>query len=61
MTASTLIRVVERGARRPIELVGHGRVQDRATTDLWVWEAPNGRDYAMTGRTAPAATPTSGT
>ena len=49
VTASTLIRVVERGARRPIELVGHGRVQDRATTDLWVWEAPNGRDYAMTG------------
>ena len=49
VTASALIRVVERGVRRPIELVGHGRVQDRATTDLWVWEAPNGRDYAMTG------------
>ena len=40
---------MERGARRPIELVGHGRVSDRSTTDLWVWEAPNGRDYAMTG------------
>ena len=49
VTASALIRVVERGARRPIELVGHGRVSDRATTDLWVWEAPNGRDYALTG------------
>ena len=47
--ASAVIRVVERGVRRPIELVGHGRVQDRATTDLWVWEAPNGRDYALTG------------
>ena len=49
ISASTVIRVAERGARRPIELVGHGRVKDRATSDLWVWEAPNGRDYAMTG------------
>ncbi len=49
VAASALIRAVERGVRRPIELVGHGRVQDRATTDLWVWEAPNGRDYALTG------------
>ena len=49
VSASTVIRVAERGVRRPIELVGHGRVKDRATSDLWVWEAPNGRDYAMTG------------
>ena len=48
-SASAVIRVSERGVRRPIELVGHGRVKDRATSDLWVWEAPNGRDYAMTG------------
>ena len=49
VSSSTVIRVVERAVRRPIELVGHGRVQDRATTDLWVWEAPDGRDYALTG------------
>ncbi|MYI39498.1 MAG: hypothetical protein F4115_10455, partial [Acidobacteria bacterium] len=49
VSASTVIRIAERGVRRPIELVGHGRVKDRATSDLWVWEAPNGRDYAMTG------------
>jgi len=49
VSASTVVRVAERGVRRPIELVGHGRVKDRATSDLWVWEAPNGRDYAMTG------------
>ncbi len=48
-SASTVISVTERGARRHIELVGHGRVRDRATSDLWVWEAPNGRDYAITG------------
>ena len=49
VSAQTVIRVRERGVRRPIELVGHGRVKDRATSDLWVWEAPNGRDYAITG------------
>ena len=49
VSASTVISVTERGARRHIELVGHGRVRDRATSDLWVWEAPNGRDYAITG------------
>ncbi len=48
-SASVVIPVSERGVRRPIELVGHGRVSDRATSDLWVWEAPNGRDYAITG------------
>ena len=49
VSASSVIEVRERGARRRIELVGHGRVKDRATSDLWVWEAPNGRDYAITG------------
>ena len=49
VSASTIVSVTDRGAQRPIELVGHGRVKDRATSDLWVWEAPNGRDYAITG------------
>ncbi len=49
VSASTVILVSDRNVRRPIELVGHGRVSDRATSDLWVWEAPNGRDYAITG------------
>ncbi len=43
------LSVVARGARRDIELVGHGRVPDRATSDLWVWEGTDGRDYAITG------------
>ncbi len=49
VSASTVIAVGDRQVRRHIELVGHGRVSDRATSDLWVWEAPNGRDYAITG------------
>ena len=31
------------------EFVGHGRVDDTHTSDLWVWEGLDGRDYAVTG------------
>ena len=43
------LEVRPRDIRRDIELVGHGRVSDRATSDLWVWEGQDGRDYAITG------------
>ncbi len=43
------LEVRRRGIGRGIELVGHGRVSDRATSDLWVWEGQDGRDYAITG------------
>ena len=29
--------------------VGHGKVFDSHTSDLWVWEGVDGRDYAVTG------------
>ncbi len=47
--ASTTVVATPRNVRRDIELVGHGRVADRKTSDLWVWEAPDGGDYAITG------------
>ena len=48
--ADRLTVIVEpRGARREIELVGHGRVSEYGTSDLWVWEGVDGRDYAITG------------
>ena len=43
------ITILARDVQREIELVGHGRVSDRATSDLWVWEGADGRDYAITG------------
>ena len=43
------LEVSQRDVGRGIELVGHGRVNDRATSDLWVWEGQDGRDYAITG------------
>ena len=48
-SVSRSLRVVPRNVKKRIELVGHGRVRDRGTSDLWVWEAPDGRDYAITG------------
>ncbi len=35
--------------RRKLVKVGHGPVLDVHTSDLWVWEGADGRDYAVTG------------
>ena len=44
-----VLSVRPRDVKQTIELVGHGRVKDRATSDLWVWEGADGNDYAITG------------
>lgn len=44
------IRATERFVdKRKLEFVGHGEVLDVHTSDLWVWEGVDGRDYAVTG------------
>ena len=48
LSARQVISVSERKSQRQIELVGHGRVKDSATSDLWIWEGADG-DYAITG------------
>lgn len=48
-TATATISVEQRGVQRDIELVGRGQVVDRHTSDLWIWEGADGRDYAITG------------
>ena len=48
-SALRTVEIVPRGVRREIEVVGHGAVRDRRTSDLWIWEAADGRDYAITG------------
>ncbi len=48
-SASDVVEVEPRDAKHEIELLGQGRVNDRKTSDLWVWEGPDGRDYAITG------------
>jgi hypothetical protein len=49
VVAAQTVAIEPRGIRKMIEVVGQGRVADRKTSDLWVWSAPNGRDYAVTG------------
>lgn len=43
------ISVEPRNVRRSLEVVGKGIVPDVKTSDLWVWEGVDGRDYAITG------------
>jgi len=43
------VEVSSRDIAKDLVKVGHGPVRDQHTSDLWVWEAANGRDYAITG------------
>jgi len=47
--ATRSLEVTPRNVRKRFEVVGHGKVRDRHTSDLWVWEGTDGRDYALTG------------
>jgi hypothetical protein len=43
------VRITPRNVGAALRQVGHGPVRDVHTSDLWVWEAADGRDYAVTG------------
>ena len=47
--AEAALRVVPREVAQTLQFVGHAPVRDRGTSDLWVWEGPDGRDYAALG------------
>ena len=47
--ASQTVQIRSRDMRRDVEVVGRGLVLDRHTSDLWIWEGIDGRDYAITG------------
>lgn len=49
LSARTSFRVVERDVIQKLEIDGHGREQRVRTTDFWVFEGRDGRDYALTG------------
>lgn len=48
-TAQHTVAITQRDVTQEIELTGQGLVSDVHTSDLWVWEAADGRDYAITG------------
>ena len=49
LTARTSFRVVQRDVIQQLEIHGQGREQRVRTTDFWVFEGLDGRDYALTG------------
>ena len=55
------LEIVPRDVTREIELVGHGAVRDRHTSDLWVWEGPTAETTPSPEPGAPRATLISGT
>lgn len=42
-------RVSSRDAVRKLDVIGHGREARVFTTDLWIWQGVDGRDYGITG------------
>ena len=48
-TSRTTLGVTKRNVTGKFKFVGHARVQDTHTSDLWIWEGTDGRDYAVTG------------
>ncbi len=55
LSSTVEIEAEPRAPRRPMERVGLGPVPDRTTSDLWVFEGTDGRDYAYTGTHAEGA------
>ena len=48
-TGQLELSIAERHRGQRVDMVGQGAVRDVRTSDLWVWEGPDGRDYAVTG------------
>ncbi|OEK05629.1 hypothetical protein BFP71_16395 [Roseivirga misakiensis] len=48
-SAQKTLRITPRNVQRKIKTVGQGTVSEKFTSDLWVWEGQDGRDYAVTG------------
>ncbi len=49
MFATATVGVEPRDVGKRVRVAGRGPVQDRNTSDLWIWEGADGRDYAITG------------
>ncbi|MCB0840906.1 MAG: hypothetical protein KDD99_29760, partial [Bacteroidetes bacterium] len=49
VSATRNLNILPRDIQRQVEFVGRGTVNKVHTSDLWVWEGQDGRDYAVTG------------
>ncbi len=43
------IRANKRNVQREVRFIGQGTVNTKHTSDFWVWEGVDGKDYAVTG------------
>ena len=48
-TASKSVQIAPRDIQRELNFVGKGGISDQHTSDLWVWEGVDGKDYCVTG------------
>ena len=48
-TAHSTVEILPRHVTEEVQLIGHAPVRNVSTSDLWVWEGVDGRDYAITG------------
>ncbi|MGI9627476.1 MAG: Ig-like domain-containing protein [Longimicrobiales bacterium] len=48
-TAHSTVEVLPRHVSEEVQFIGQAPVHNAATSDLWVWEGVDGRDYAITG------------
>jgi len=49
VVVQTGITITARDVSQRVQLVGRGAVRDVHTSDLWIWQGADGRDYAVTG------------
>ena len=47
--ARKTVKILPRNVKRKIEKVGHGSVNTKHTSDFWIWEGVDGKDYGVTG------------
>ncbi len=43
------VQIANRLVTQEVQFIGQAAVRDVATSDLWIWEGVDGRDYAVTG------------
>lgn len=49
ISAQRTVRIIPRDMTETVQLIGRGAISDVHTSDLWVWEGVDGRDYCVTG------------
>ena len=47
--ARETVRIEQRDVSREFEFLGEARIPGHRTSDLWIWEGVDGRDYAVVG------------